>query len=112
MDCQQNPAGVLNAHCYVISTRHGLVKLWAVGGLRMLISQALSASQKQRLLWAGFTHPHSRRLCKFDQSAWPACFLSSILAKQVLTMNWASLRADPFFFLQVFSLIHLTSSAH
>lgn len=83
MDCQQNPAGVLNAHCYVISTRHGLVKLWAVGGLRMLISQALSASQKHRLLWAGFTHPHSRRLCKFDQSAWPACFLSSILAKQV-----------------------------
>lgn len=33
------------------------------------------------------------------------------LGQTGLTMNWASLRADPFF-LQVFSLIHLTSSAH
>lgn len=48
--CGQNPLGVLNSHCYVISSQHGLVRLWVVVGLSMVISQALSVSQNQWLL--------------------------------------------------------------
>lgn len=55
--CGQNPPGVLNSHCYVISSQHGLVRLWVVGGLSMVISQALSVSQNQCLLCAALAHP-------------------------------------------------------
>lgn len=50
--CRQNPRGALNSHCYVISSEHGLVRLWVVVGLSMVISQALSVAQNQQLLCA------------------------------------------------------------
>lgn len=55
--CEQNSPGVLNSHCYVISSLCGLVKLWVVGGLSAVISQALSVFQNQWLMCAGLTHP-------------------------------------------------------
>lgn len=53
--CRKRPRGGLNSHCYVISSQIGLVSLWIVGGLSIVISEALSASQNQPLLCAGLS---------------------------------------------------------
>lgn len=53
--CRQRPLGGLNSQCYVISPQMGLVRLWAVGGLSTIISQALSVPHNQPLLRAGLS---------------------------------------------------------
>lgn len=67
---------MLNSHCYVICSEHGLVRLWVVGGLSMVISRALCVSQSPWLLY----RTHS----SMAASAGPACLCDPSYPESVL----------------------------